>query len=121
MKDTAKPERRYLTDLVLLTCVVERGEADDVVAAARKAGAPAATIFYARGTGVRERLGLLGIAIQPEKEVIQIVMHQADVDPVFEAMAEAGKLHLPGKGFLYMTACQKAYTYTPEDWEKTHE
>jgi nitrogen regulatory protein P-II 1 len=58
---------RELRDLVVITCIVQRGSADDVMKAANKAGATGATIYFARGTGVRERLGLLGIAIQAEK------------------------------------------------------
>lgn len=104
----------YLPDVMIITCIVERGNADDVVGAAKKAGAKAATIYFARGTGIRERLGLLGIAIQPEKEIIEIAVHPSVADAVFDAMAEAGKLHLPGKGFIYMTQAVKAYTYIPK-------
>jgi hypothetical protein len=38
-----------LTDAVLITCIVQRGVADNVVDAATEAGAQGATIFYARG------------------------------------------------------------------------
>jgi nitrogen regulatory protein P-II 1 len=103
--------RKYITNLVVITCIVERGEGDSIVDAAKKAGATAATIFFARGTGIREKLGLLGIAIQPEKEIIEIVIDKEHADGVFDAMADAGQLHLPGKGFIYMTECMKALTY----------
>ncbi|WP_221270365.1 P-II family nitrogen regulator [Desulfurispira natronophila] len=106
--------QKYTIDVMIITCIVERGAADDVVEAAKKAGAKAATISFARGTGIRERLGLLGIAIQPEKEIIEIGVHPSRADAVFHAMAEAGKLHLPGKGFIYMTQAVKALTYIPE-------
>ena len=46
-----------LTDVALITCIVQRGVADAIVAAARKGGAHGATVYYARGMGVRERLG----------------------------------------------------------------
>jgi len=115
------PETKYLKDIVLITCVVERGRADDVMDAARKAGAPAATIFYARGTGVRERLGLLGIAIQAEKEVLQIVIPKKEADRIFDAVAEAAQVSLPGKGFIYMLDCIKAMTYFPKPEKKRAE
>ena len=67
---------------------MQRGKADEVV----KAGAPVATIYFARGTGIKERLGLLRIVISPEKEVIQIVVPDKDTDAVFQALVEAGKL-----------------------------
>jgi nitrogen regulatory protein PII len=106
--------KQYLTNLVLISCIVERGEGDNIVEAAKKAGATAATVLFARGTGIRERLGLLGIAIQPEKEIIEIVVDKDHADVIFDAMAEAGQLHLPGKGFIYMMECMKALTHVPK-------
>ena len=48
----SKRELTVLTDLSLITCIVQRGIADDIVAAAQEVGSQGATIFYARGTGV---------------------------------------------------------------------
>jgi nitrogen regulatory protein PII len=107
-------EKKYLTNLVLISCIVERGEGDAIVEAAKKAGASAATVLFARGTGIREKLGLLGIAIQPEKEIIDVVVSKDSADAIFDAMAEAGQLHLPGKGFIYMLECMKALTHIPK-------
>ena len=49
----------------LITCVVQRGNGDAISKAAMKAQAGGATTFFARGTGIRERLGLMGLAIVP--------------------------------------------------------
>jgi len=54
----------------MITCIVQRGKADVVVQAAHDAGAQAATIYYGYGTGIREQLGLLGLAVDVEKEWI---------------------------------------------------
>ena len=43
----------YLTDVFLITCVVESGLADKIIDAATSVGAQGATINYARGTGIR--------------------------------------------------------------------
>ena len=75
-----------LTDAVLITCIVQRGVADTVVDAATEAGAQGATIFYARGTGVRQKhLGVLGITVNAEKEVIYIVAPADHADHIFIA------------------------------------
>ena len=92
----------------LITCIVQRGKADEAVKAAMRAGAPAATISFARGTGIRERLGLLKIAISPEKEVIETVVPAEVADAVFDAFVEAAKLDTPGMGFIYMTPVGRA-------------
>jgi nitrogen regulatory protein PII len=102
-----------LTDVALITCIVQRGVADRVIAAARAAGAQGATIHFAKGMGVRERLGILGVAVNVEKEVIQIVVSNDQIERVFEAMYLAGNLDTPAMGMMYITPLEKAATYIP--------
>lgn len=102
-----------LTDVALITCIVQRGLADAIVKAAREAGAQGATVYYARGTGVRERLGILGVAVEVEKEIINVVVASDQVDYVFDRMYLAGKLDTPGMGFIYCSQLEKAATYIP--------
>lgn len=106
-------KRRYIENAQLITCIVERGRADEVVRSAMQAGAPAATIYFARGSGIRERLSLLfKIAISPEKEVIDVVAPETSADAIFEAMVDAGQLETPGKGFIYMSPVTRAITHS---------
>jgi len=91
----------------LITAIVQRGKADAPVQAALKAGAQGATVVFGRGQGIRERLGLLGLAVQPEKEVISIVVGEGLLDRVLNAMVKAGKLDQPGVGFVYVTAVER--------------
>jgi len=111
----AKREMTVLTEVALITCIVERGLADSMVEAARDAGAQGATVYFARGMGVRERLGLLGIAVEVEKEVLNIVVATEQVDRIFKALYLAGKLDTPGKGFIFVTPLEKAATYVPPE------
>jgi len=104
-----------LTDVALITCIVQRGMADAVVGAAQDAGAAGATIYFARGAGVRERLGILGLAVEAEKEVINIIVAADHVDRIFERMYVAGKLDTPGMGFIYVTPLEKAGTFIPPE------
>lgn len=109
----SKKEIVVLTDLNLITCIVQKGMADDIVKAAVAEGVQGGTIHYARGTGIRERLGLLGVAIESEKEVINIVVSTEMTDRIFEAIYFAGKLDTPGMGIMYVTPLLKAATYVP--------
>lgn len=105
-----------LTEVVLITCIVQRGAADDVIKAAQRAGAQGATVFYARGTGIRQRrMGLLGVTVNAEKEVIYIVAASDQADRIFEKMYLAGKLDTPGMGMIYMTPVEKMATYVPPE------
>lgn len=105
-----------LTDAVTITCIVQRGLADKVVDAATDAGAQGATIHYARGAGVRQKhLGLLGITVNAEKEVICIVAPSDHADHIFERVYVAAKLDTPGMGMIYMTPLEKMATYVPPE------
>jgi nitrogen regulatory protein P-II 1 len=105
-----------LTDAVLITCIVQRGSAEAAVQAARRAGAQGATIFYARGTGVRQKhLGVLGVTLSAEKEVIYIVAASDQADRIFDKIFTAAHLDTPGMGMIYMTPLEKMATYVPAE------
>ena len=106
----------YLTDVALITCVVKHGVSDTILKAARDAGAiTGAVSYFARGHGVRERLGLLGIAVEAEKEIISLLVSMEQQDTVFEALHRAGNLDVPGNGYMYCTPLEKLATYVPKD------
>lgn len=102
-----------LTDVTLITCIVQKGVADAIVKAATEAGAQGATVYYAHGTGVREKLGVLGIAVEVEKEVVNVIVAADQADRILEKMFLAGKLDTPGMGFIYTNTLDKAATYIP--------
>tara|TARA_B110000438_G_scaffold240614_1_gene239347 strand:- start:724 stop:1083 length:360 start_codon:yes stop_codon:yes gene_type:complete len=108
-------EITVLTDIALITCIVQRGLADTIIEAAREAGAQGATVHFARGMGVRERLGILGVAVEVEKEVVDIVVSKEQVERVFNQMYLAGNLDTPGMGIMYITPLDKAATYIPPE------
>jgi nitrogen regulatory protein PII len=108
-----------LTNVALITASVQRGMADKIVEAAQEAGAQGASIHYAHGRGVRERLGVWGLAVEAEKEVINIVVSTDQVDRVFERMYLAGKMDTPGMGFMWVSPLEKAATFiAPEIVER---
>ena len=104
-----------LTDAILITCIVQKGLGDEIVSAAIDAGAQGATTFYAQGSGVRERLGLMGVAVEAEKEIVNIVVSDEQSNQVFDAIYLKGQLDTPGKGFMYTTVLDKAATYIPQE------
>ena len=111
----SKREITVLTDVTMITCIVQRGMADKIVLAAQEAGATGATIYFARGEGVRERLGILALAVEAEKEVIIVAVADDQADHIFERMYIAGELDTPGMGFIYMTKLDKAATHIPPE------
>lgn len=105
----------YLTDVFLLTCVVQSGFSDVIFKAALSVGTSAGAIsHHARGIGMRERLGILGIAVEADKEVVSIMVSSEQRDLVFDLLYRAADLDVPGRGFIYMTQLEKVSTYIPK-------
>jgi len=105
----------YLTDVSLLTCVVQSGHGDEILKAARDVGAKAGAIsHHARGVGVRERLGLLGIAVEADKDVISILVSSGQRDMVYDTLYRAANLDIPARGYIYLTPLEKVSTYIPQ-------
>jgi len=109
-------EMIVLVDAVLITAVVQRGAADEIVQVAQEAGAQGATIFHARGTGVRQkRMGLLGLTVDVDKEVVYIVAPGDLADLIFERIFVAAKMDTPGMGIMWVTPLEKMATYIPHE------
>ena len=89
-------------DLVAIYCIVQKDKAERISSAIIKAGGPSATIFYGHGRGIRDRMGLVRIAINPEKELMSIIVNSCDANHLFNVMVESGHLDRPGEGFIYM-------------------
>ena len=104
-----------LTDVKLITCVLQNGLAEDVLEAAKNVGVQGATVSYARGTGIRDRMGLMGVVIDEQKEIIRIIVSEEQASRVFEAMHLAAGLDTPGKGIIYISDLENVATYIPED------
>ena len=88
--------------LNLITCVLQRGRANDVAKAAMQAGASGATVFTARGMGVGEIAGALGFPIVPQKEVIMIVASEQITSKIFEVVRMTAELDTLGMGIGYV-------------------
>jgi len=87
--------------LRLLITIVRRGWGDQVIEAARRAGAEGATNIFARGVGVHENQKLLGIPIEPEKEMVLIIIPQTKVQEVLDEIIKSVDLDKPGAGMAF--------------------
>ena len=106
----------YLTDVALITCVIQVGRGDAILKAARKLGVSVgSSVHHAKGTGARKRFGLWGIAVETEKDVVSVLVSAEQRDVVFDALYRAGELDTPGVGFMYITPLEKVATYLPEN------
>ena len=85
----------------LISVIVTRGYADDVMAVARGAGAGGGSIIHARGTGKKEDEKFFGITIVPEKEQLFIAANNEKAEQIKNAIKGMEILHKPGMGILF--------------------
>jgi nitrogen regulatory protein P-II 1 len=86
----------------LIVAIVSQGRATPLVTAAKAAGAEGATIIRGRGTGVHESARFLGVPIEPEKDVLLVLIPRTQTNDVLDAMVRAGKLAEPGQGIAFV-------------------
>lgn len=90
------------TEYQLIISIVPQGQASTIVDAAKGAGARGGTIVRGRGSGVHESARFFGVAIEPEKELVLILIGRDKTRGVLDAVMKAGKLDQPGKGIAFV-------------------
>jgi len=88
--------------LTNITCIVQRGKADEMVRALLHIGV-VPTVMHASGTGLRDRLGLLRITLPRFKDLITMVVGPSEADFITDKIIRIGHLDRPGRGFVYQT------------------
>jgi nitrogen regulatory protein PII len=104
----------YLTDVSTITCVVAAARADEVLLAGRDAGAGSAIVQTVQGYGMRERLGVLGVAVEAQQAVITFLVSTDQQDVIFDTIYRVAGFDQMGAGFMYITPLDKAATYVPK-------
>ena len=82
-------------------CIVNAGFADSAMDAARRAGARGGTILKGRGTAGQEVQEKFNIRIQPEKELVMLLVPENIKDRVLRALYDAAGLDSAGQGIAF--------------------
>ena len=82
-------------------CVVNAGFSDAVMFAARKAGATGGTIIKGRGTTSTEAEQMFNITIQPEKEIVFILVPAEIKDAVLRSIYQTAGLESESHGIAF--------------------
>lgn len=85
----------------LVLCIVNEGFADVVMDAARDVGARGGTVISARGTANQEAQKLFDITVDPQKEMVMIVVPTEIRDDVLHALYKEVGLNTPGQGIAF--------------------
>ena len=73
-------------DSCMIISIVNQGLSDEVMKAARPAGATGGTVFHSRRLGNETATKLLGISIQEEREVVMILARNSRKKEIMEAI-----------------------------------
>lgn len=85
----------------LIVTIVNRGYFEQVMDAAKAAGATGGTLVHARGLGSKEAIKYLGITIQPEKDLVLILAPQEKRHAIMESITHEVGLNTAGNGICF--------------------
>ncbi|HHU55394.1 MAG TPA: P-II family nitrogen regulator [Acholeplasmataceae bacterium] len=93
----------------LIVVIVERGNGEAVVDAALKAGATGATIVNARGSGIHETQKVFNIEIEPEKEIVLLLVESENTDTITDEIRKELRIDEPGRGIIFILDVHKTF------------
>ena len=85
----------------MIVCIVNAGFSDLVMDTAKEYGAGGGTVLYARGTAPIEAETFFKIAIQPEKEMVMILVERELRDDILHALYKHVGLATGGQGIAF--------------------
>ena len=104
-EETMSTENNYQ----MINVIVNKGYAEDAMAAARKAGAGGGTIIGARGTAKEGDAAFFGMKIVPEKEMLMILVPDEKKSAIVEAITALPCFAEAGSGIIF---CNEAQDFT---------
>ena len=103
----------------VIFCVVNAGFSDAVMDAAKEFGARGGTVIHARGTANSEAERLFEITVQPEKEIVMILVPTEIKNDILHALYRAVGLKTPGQGIAFSMPVDAAVGLTGHvSWEQ---
>ena len=102
-------------------CIVNSGYSELVMDAAKKLGARGGTVINARGTASKEAEKFFNITIEPEKEIVMILVPSAIKDDVLHALYHEAGLDTPGQGIAFALPVDSVVGLSEGDEQKTEE
>ncbi len=85
----------------VIFCIVNSGYSEAVMDAAKRVGARGGTILNARGTAGKEAETFFHITIQPEKEIVMILVPSSIKEDVLHALYKEAGLDSAGQGIAF--------------------
>jgi hypothetical protein len=106
------------TKFELIMCIVNAGFSQNVMAAARKAGARGGSILRGRGSANPESEEFFNITIQPDKEVILILTASDGKDKILKAIYKESGLTTDANGIAFSIPVERTTFQMPKELEE---
>lgn len=85
----------------VIFCIINSGFSENVMDSAKKVGATGGTVINARGTAGKDAEKFFGVAVDPEKEIVMILVPADKKDDVLHALYKDVGLDSPGQGIAF--------------------
>lgn len=86
----------------LIVIIVKKGLARKVIKACKEAGSEGGTVIQGKGVGTHETGSILGIKLEPEKNIILSLVKNSDVNSVLHNITKKAELDKPGTGIGFV-------------------
>ena len=88
-------------DYEVIFCIINAGYSEMVMDAAKEVGARGGTVIHAKGTANKEAEQYFKISIQPDKEIVMILVTKGLKDAVLHAIYRHAGLKSEGSGIAF--------------------
>lgn len=99
----------------MIMCIVNAGFSEVVMEAAKEVGARGGTVVHARGTANKEAEQFFQITIQPDKEIVLILVPEDIKDAVLHAVYQSAGLKSEGQGIAFSLPVDDVVGLTPSE------
>ena len=87
----------------LISAILPKGVARGVISQLKEEkNIITANLNYARGTGKMTPNKYRSTVVEPEKEILTVVVHEARADEIFEYIYDVANINKPHGGLIYM-------------------
>ena len=98
--ETEKEDEPMENEHVMLMAFVDEGYSEDVMAAARPAGAKGGTVFHSRVAGSEDTLKIWNIVVQQQREIVIILADKKNKVAIMKAISEKCGSDSPAHGMV---------------------
>ena len=88
-------------EYVMILCIINNGFSEIAMNAAKMCGARGGTVIHGRGTASKEAEKFFNISIQPEKEIVMILVKEEIKSAILQGLYSAVGTSTPAQGIAF--------------------